>query len=548
MSPRTCVTPQGRFKYAIHEPQYRVTNLRVNDYIQSLGECENKSCDNLKNFPASSIHEKRADRIYEIPNAFDFKGTTFVNSRWADRMAQNPFAISLPEAKPTSLSQTAKEWFSDESSSEEKIGQIFASLPDALLLTLAKTSTDPADLVRLAHNCCEFVLNEKGIPQGLQYKKDDQGRPQAVINHHLLFEILANNRSLPNEYKEVMVLRPGTQGGSEIIGEWRAADGKSHIFEYLRRNSYIPWGHYAANMANDSVRYRISDLLNHDMSGLRHLYYQRTYTRMAEQLGLAVPAMRQMLEPADLEKLRVEIVTALEQGKGKKLSFNLTLWGWNFGFDCAPTGYRLHASHQQIHQQFAMLPRVVPVWINGKPSDESMISYGCGDLIRVFIAEYKKETGRLFFDDYITAIRSNRRMDGRTDQEESLIIYADENIMLFVPKAQTSQWEIQMMTLKPIGNIIEADQACRDSLDRGMLLAMRTLEGLGAKMVTTIEYSKRIDNKENGQRLLYAFLPRMPNSPGAFSEQQLRWIMGHYPEDFAAACRKRITNSNTEQL
>ncbi len=543
MSPRTCVTPQGRFKYAVHEPQYRVTNLRVNDYIQSLGECENKSCDNLKNFPASSIHEKGADRIYEIPNAFEFKGTTFINSCWADRTADNPNGISLPEAKPISLSQTAKDWFPEGSDSKGKIKQIFSSLPDSLLLTLAKTSTDPVDLVRLAHNCCEFILDENKNPQGLRYKKDDRGRLRAVINHHLLFEILANNRSLPDEYKEVMVLRPGAQGVSEIVGEWWAADGKSHIFEYLRRNSYIPWGHYAANMANDAVRYRISDLLDLDMSGLRHLYYQRTYTRMAEQLGLTMPAEKKMLEPADLENLRLKIVTALQQDKRKKLKFNSTLWGWNFGFDCAPTGYRIHASHQQIHQQFAMLPRIIPAWINGEQSDESMISYGCGDLIRTFIAEYKKETGRLFFDDYITAIRTNRRMDGRTDREENLIIYEDENVMLFVPKAQTSQWEIQMMTLKPVGNIIEANQACRDSLDRGMLLAMRTLEGLGARMVTTIEYSKRIDIKENNQRLLYAFLPRMPNSPGAFSEQQLRWIMGHYPEDFATACRSRIADS-----
>jgi len=40
--------------------------------------------------------------------------------------------------------------------------------------------------------------------------------------------------------------------------------------------------------------------------------------------------------------------------------------------------------------------------------------------------------------------------------------------------------------------------------------------------------------------LLYAFLPRLPESPGAFSEAQLRWINGHYPEDFAAACRRRL--------
>jgi hypothetical protein len=40
--------------------------------------------------------------------------------------------------------------------------------------------------------------------------------------------------------------------------------------------------------------------------------------------------------------------------------------------------------------------------------------------------------------------------------------------------------------------------------------------------------------------MVYAFLPRLPESPGAFSEAQLRWINGHYPEDFALACRLRL--------
>jgi hypothetical protein len=29
---------------------------------------------------------------------------------------------------------------------------------------------------------------------------------------------------------------------------------------------------------------------------------------------------------------------------------------------------------------------------------------------------------------------------------------------------------------------------------------------------------------------------------GAFSEAQLRWINGHYPEDFASACRLQINS------
>jgi hypothetical protein len=128
-------------------------------------------------------------------------------------------------------------------------------------------------------------------------------------------------------------------------------------------------------------------------------------------------------------------------------------------------------------------------------------------------------------------------MDGRSG-ESSLIIFSDSNVLMFVPKAQTSQWEIQLMTVKPVGNIVEADPGMRNSLDIAMLIAVRILEKMGAKIITAIEYSKAIGSRNSGQRLIYAFLPRLPESPGAFSEAQLRWINGHYPEDFAAACRR----------
>ena len=187
-----------------------------------------------------------------------------------------------------------------------------------------------------------------------------------------------------------------------------------------------------------------------------------------------------------------------------------------------------------------MLPTALPVYKNGDKTDETCEGYGCGDLIRNFAIRYRRETGQSFFDDYISCIRNNKRMDGLTDHEQSLIIYEDENVLLFVPKAQTSQWEIQIMTLGLVGNILEADQKTRDSIDAAMLLAQQILSRLGARMVTSIEYSKRLDNPDTDQHLLYSFLPRLPHSPGAFSEAQLRWIMGHYPEDFAAACRAQL--------
>jgi hypothetical protein len=135
-------------------------------------------------------------------------------------------------------------------------------------------------------------------------------------------------------------------------------------------------------------------------------------------------------------------------------------------------------------------------------------------------------------------------MDHSRKEKHSLVVYEDERIMVFVPKAQTSQWELQMMTLNPVGNVLEADSHTRRSLDRAMLATMIILESMGAKMVTVCEYAKRLDSADPDQRLLYAFLPRIPQSPGAFSEAQLRWINGHYPEDFASACRRHLPVDN----
>jgi hypothetical protein len=63
---------------------------------------------------------------------------------------------------------------------------------------------------------------------------------------------------------------------------------------------------------------------------------------------------------------------------------------------------------------------------------------------------------------------------------------------------------------------------------------------LGARLVSSIEYSSRITANPTGQRLLYALLPKLPYSMGAFSEAQLRWVNGHFPEDFSAACRLHL--------
>jgi hypothetical protein len=408
-----------------------------------------------------------------------------------------------------------------------------------VLLAIASTGTDPEDLVALAKLSCEFLFEPcDKIPKGLRYKKNKDGQVKPKIKNNALFETLANNYYLPDKYKEAMVLRPGVQGNSEIIGE--SKDDDSHVFEYLRRNSYIPWGHYAANMANDSIRYRLCDLTHSDIAGMRHLYYQRTYTRLARELGIPISPVRKRLSIEKLESIRINILEKLSSNTNSDpLFFNCSLWGWNYGFDFSPSKYRLHASHQQIHQQFALVPATVQTQIN----ECQIPSYASGDMIAEFIHDFRKETGKKFFDCYLQAIRNNRRMDN-TQGEKSLIIYEDKHVMVFIPKAQTSQWEIQLICLKAVGNILEADIQLRNSLDRAMAITMTLLANMGIRMVTIFEYSKRFDSAKSEQHLIYDFLPKLPHSPGAFSEAQLRWINGHYPEDFALACRNKMEELN----
>ncbi len=529
----TCVSPEGRFVWGLHEPNFRTLNLREEDFILSLGQTpRGESRTNTANFPPGDVVENGADPIFEVANPFPFRGTTYIGKAWADATAADPTRIAIASPLKVSLEKAIKRALG---SSAESVEQIFAHLPDPLRLALATTSTDPDDLKRLARISCQFILDPKGVkPIGLVHAPDAQGRLRPRIFNHRLYEAVANNPYLPVSYKEAMILRPGIQGDSEIVGQWRASG--SHVFEYLRRNSYIPWGHYAANMAHDAVRYAIGDLTAVDMQGLRHLYYQRTYVRLAQALELQRPVGRQRVSAPALETLRQNISKTLQQGG--QTDFSATLWGWNYGFDYAPSGYRLHASHQQIHQQFALIPERVPATSGG--STLSKPSFSSGDMIQSFVERYYRRTGADFFTCYEKAVSSNQRMDGRRNRPSGLQVYADKRVILFVPKAQTSQWELQLMPLEPVGNIVEADEPMRRSLDRGLLIAMRILTSMGATMVTVFEYSKRFNRLDSNQRLLYVFLPRLPESPGAFSEAQLRWINGHYPEDFALACRLRL--------
>lgn len=526
---RTCVTVDGRFVFGLHQPSYTVRNLRGQEYLAPLGALPDGSMlDNGRNFPLDDIAVPKADWVYEIANPFAFRGTTYISKSWAEAKAADPTAIRLPAPAPVSLGDLAG----------EEHQAFLRNLPQPLRITLAATSTDPQECAQLAELSCELTHDGKGQPTGLRYEQGKHG-PRPMIVNHDLFETVVNNPALPDAYKRVMVLRPGAQGGSEIVGEYGGVGEATHVFEYLRRNSYIPGGHYAANMADDAVRYAVGDLTLADMVGLRHLYYQRTYVRLAEMVGIDVKASRRGLTVEELEALRRQVVTAVAASAPGTLPWTGILWGWNFGFDFAGSGYRLHASHQQIHQQYALVPATVTGYHSGNAPAASLPAFSSGDQIADHCARFRKETGQNFFACYLAALRANQRMDGRA-VESSLVIHEDDQVLLFVPKAQLSQWEVQIMTKQEVGNILEADSTTRQSLDRALLLAQQVLARLGAQLVTSIEYAKRIDNPDRDQRLLYSLLPKLPYSMGAFSEAQLRWINGHYPEDFALACRRAL--------
>ncbi len=538
--PGTCVGPSAEFIYGIHKPRFTALNLRENDHIVTLGHSSGRAkigISNTENFPPNSVHVAAAPWVFEIPNAFPFMGTTFIVKSYADRMLQtcNPF-------------KSAKEHASDLLSTKSfdyKDNLVIERLPHPLLLTLAKTSTDPQLLVRLAKLSCRFEYDQKTeIPRGISYEKTEKGELRPEVSDWILFELVSNNFFLPDSYKKQMVLVPGAQGNSPIVGEY--TEGGTHIWEYLRENSYIPWGHYAANMAHDAIRYKIGSLTEQDMIGLRHLYYQRIYVQLSTEVGIVAPAKRRSLTENELEDLRLSLIDKIEQlnKRGLELPFNATIWGQNFGFDLSPSGYRLNASHQQIHQQFALVPSCVSGFKGGENelSQSTISSYSQGDLVAQFAKQYKEKTGQDLFETYLKAIRNNRRLDGRANKESNLIFYEDENIMAFVPKAQRSQGELQIMTKERYGNIIETDTNTRHSLDRVILIAMKVLENLGAEMINVTEISKRFDNPDRDQRLLYCFLPKHHQSPGGFSECQQRWLISHYPEDFAQTCRDEVQN------
>ena len=502
--PRTCVSTTGVFVFGIHKPQFSAFNLRETDHIVSLGQVgKGETVRNVGNFPEDDVTASSSSWVYEIPNAFPFMGATFILKSSADRCIEdcNPFRRTETHAIGSLSEGTVEKRVEKE------------QIHGPCRLALAKTSSDPKFLEQLAEQSCRFTYDKKsGKPNGMCYERTEDGQLRPAILDWHLFELVSNNPSLTDAYKQIMVLVPGIQGDSPIVGEY--TQHSTHIWEYLRENSYIPWGHYAANMAHDAIRYTIRSLSFEDIFGLRHLYYQRIYVQLAAALGMDVEVKRRLLTSDKLEAIRKSVMGRIEEyGKrNEPLKFNATVWGQNFGFDLSPSGYRLNASHQQVHQQYALVPSFVPGFSKGedRPSVPAMQTFIQGDLVGEFADQFGDKTESPFFDTYLQAIRDNKRMDGRRDKNVDLIYYEDENIVSFVPKAQRSQGEVQIMTKGRVGNIIEADEGVRRSLDRGILLTMKILENLGAEMITSFELSKRFDTLNRDQRLMYCFLPKHP--------------------------------------
>lgn len=551
-----CVHPDGCFRVGVHQPGitgYTVRNLRARNYPEILGQLpDGREVANNANFPEGDIAVSGGHPVYEIANAMPFRGCTYIDAGWAGPRALNPASIAIK--RPAALS--LRKHLSDQGIQgldEVAVRNCIASLPLQLRYALAATSSDAEELIWLAETCCSFIYAEGGKhgqhrypsgPKGLLYE-EHQGRARPLISDGELFETIANNPHLPDSYKEVMVLRPGAQGTSPITADAYhdgpdAGQGGA-IFEYLRANSYIPGGHYAANFAHTSRRYSIAELSLADMRGLRHLYYQRIYTVLGAQFGLEPPEQGRALDEDKLETLRLAVLEkalACDGSYPHPATHPATLWGWNFGYDFSPTGYRLHASHQMIHQQYALVPESV-----NSSTGLIMPAFACGDLVADWATRYQEHYHSDFFSDYLRCLEQNTRTDGQ-EGEASLVVWRNANVVLFAPKAQVSQWELNLMVTAntaqgPVGNIVEANASVRASMDQAMLIAQQVLAKLGAAMVTSIEYSKRL-GLQNGQRLIYAFLPKLPWAMGGFTEAQGRYVCGHYPEDFAAACRLQL--------
>ncbi|RUM87323.1 MAG: hypothetical protein DSZ23_06040, partial [Thermodesulfatator sp.] len=253
--PVTCVHPSGRFIAGVHRPSYRVINNRMSSEILPLGKTtDNETVFNHANFPDEDLHIASADPVYEIPNAFPMWGVTYILGRIAEKNGAQHAGFSFKPAGSRHFSGSC---------AVDDIDLL--KLPRVLLLAIAQTCTDPVLLSKLCPMAAGLVFSENGKPCGLRFREGNDGSLVPEILDHDLYDTLGNNPFLPDDLKALLLLNPGIQGTSPVVGEYSRED--THIWEYLRANSYIPWGHFAANMAQDSIRYSVKELDLGDITG-----------------------------------------------------------------------------------------------------------------------------------------------------------------------------------------------------------------------------------------------------------------------------------------
>ncbi|MEA3386528.1 MAG: hypothetical protein U9Q89_08835, partial [Thermodesulfobacteriota bacterium] len=206
---RTCIDPSGVFICAIHQPSYKVVNLRQTDALAVLGhDSDGNAINNQTNFPQGDLAINNAGRVCEIPNAFPFWGATYILDDQARQFSKDPEQLRFTKRDEESdrLLPLLKDLLSGRLKGSNKKAYSLKDLPRSVLVSLAQTSKDRELLKAIAHLACKFELDGNQDPVGMKYEKDKQGRLRPVLFDHELFEVLGNNIACPDNYKPAMVL------------------------------------------------------------------------------------------------------------------------------------------------------------------------------------------------------------------------------------------------------------------------------------------------------------------------------------------------------
>ena len=163
---RTCIDPSGVFICALHQPSYKVVNLRQADALAVLGhDSDGNAINNQANFPRGDLAINDACRVCEIPNAFPFWGATYILYDQARKFSKDPeqfrFTTRCDEEsdKPSPLLKDLLNGCLK--GSNEKIYSL-KDLPRSVLLSLAQTSKGIAPASRYTRESILFSRRHAG--------------------------------------------------------------------------------------------------------------------------------------------------------------------------------------------------------------------------------------------------------------------------------------------------------------------------------------------------------------------------------------------------